>query len=560
VLLAVTLMVGLESCAGQRSVGQPIKWVDPDTLPIPRPKEVEENQIWDIVNMTVFYQIGKVLDLGWTTRRIARMVGLAGAEQAHNVNTLDEVANSSWFTRRHYWRRMSREELQRGPNITEGPDTSGVWTIVSGKFEGGTAGFTIEDRRGDRYLLKFDALGWPEMGSAAEVISTKIFYAAGYNVPQNTIIYFRPSILRIGDKAKVAGADKIKRKMTPTDLEEILSRVNRHPDGLIRAMASKFLPGRPVGVFNYVGRRKDDPNDRVDHQHRRELRGMRMISAWLNDADRRAANTLDMYTSSRYVRHYLIDFGSTLGSNNKFPHGAKYGYEYLVDPRTIAKSYLALGLWHRRWLDGYEVTYPSVGYFESDYFDPFSWVPTYPNPAFEKMTLRDAFWGAKIVTSFTNDDLRAIVATAKLSNPEAEAYLLEQLIRRRDKIGRAVFSRINPVDKFQISERSDGSLVLSFVDLAVEAGLVSRQARRYRYRLSGDGRLATGWREVGSPQIVISLPPAAEAARSNDGLVSKFHLQLQSSEVNRKEWSKKVEVFVRRSGRDVQIVQLKREE
>ncbi len=34
---------------------QPIKWSDPDHQPIAEPKEIEENQIWDIVDHTIFY-------------------------------------------------------------------------------------------------------------------------------------------------------------------------------------------------------------------------------------------------------------------------------------------------------------------------------------------------------------------------------------------------------------------------------------------------------------------------------------------------------------------------
>jgi len=562
-LSVLFLAVTLAGCAGQRPFQQPIKLVDPDTVAIPQPKEIEENQIWDIVDQTFFSQVGKLLDLGWTGRRIGRFLGLAGPEEAHDVDAIGEVATSSWFTRRHYWHRMSREELRRGPNVTHGPDTSGTWTIVSGKFEGGTAGFTIEDSHGDRYLLKFDALGWPEMGSAAEVISTKIFYAAGYNVPQNTIVVFSPSILRVGEKARVAGANKIKRKMTPKDVNRILSKVNRRTDGLIRAMASKFLPGRPVGVFAFEGRRKDDANDRVDHQHRRELRGLRMISAWLNDADRRAANTLNLYTDAQYVRHYLIDFGSTLGSNNKFPHGPKYGYEYLFDPRTIAKSYFSLGLWERPWLDDYQVQYPSIGYFESENFDPFSWVPTYPNPAFEKMTLRDAFWGAKIVMSFTDEDLRAIVASGKLSNPAAEAYLLRQLIRRRDKIGRAVFSRINPLDRFKLARLPGDTLALTFSNLAVEGHLIPE--RHYRYRVFVDGKRRTGWKRAPRPRIdldtwIFAAPRTSHS--SSHRRQSILRLQLRSSKMQGDGWSKKIDVYIRlpAEGREPAVIALARED
>ncbi len=44
----------------------------------------------------------------------------------------------------------------------------------------------------------------------------------------------------------------------------------------------------------------------------------------MNDADRRTANTLDLYVASEgeqgYLKHYIIDMGSTFGSNNWMPH------------------------------------------------------------------------------------------------------------------------------------------------------------------------------------------------------------------------------------------------
>ena len=46
----------------------------------------------------------------------------------------------------------------------------------------------------------------------------------------------------------------------------------RRDDGAIRATASEFLPGTPMGGFSPSGRRTDDPNDRIAHQHRRSLR------------------------------------------------------------------------------------------------------------------------------------------------------------------------------------------------------------------------------------------------------------------------------------------------
>lgn len=488
VLALIALQI--TSCAGHGEFTlAPIKTFDPDNADIPEPEEREENQFWDIVDMTFHYQIEKLLNLGWTARKMGRLTGLMSGRPADNVNRLDEVPNSSWYTNRHFHDRISLEALARGPNVTDGPDQDGPWTIVQGKFEGGTPGFTIEDARGDRYILKFDAPHFQEMGSSAEVISTKILHAAGYNVPQNTVEYFDPAILRVGETARVAEGG-YKRPMTREDVERMLRAIPRRADGKIRVMASKFVDGQPVGVWAFRGTRSDDPNDRVAHEHRRELRGLRVISSWLNDADRRAANTLAVYTEEdgqRFLKHYLIDLGSTLGSNNVIPHAPKYGNEYLVDPRTIGLAYIGLGFYSKPWefeTGHLNPCFPSIGYFESEIFDPGRWVPTYPNPAFEHCTLRDAYWGAKIVTAFRDEEIRAIVETAQLSNPAAEEYLIQTLIERRDKIGHYWFSRMNPLDRFRFERTEAGELFLGFDDLAVDTKLAAADETRYVYTIS----------------------------------------------------------------------------
>lgn len=490
VLAAAVLLLG--GCTSSRpyTLG-PIKTVDPDTTAIPKPEEKPEIDLWDRIDMTLFYQLEKPFNLAWLGRQVGRMLDIADKREADNVNVLGEVPSSSWYTRRHYYEPMTRDELATGPNVTGGPDRSGPWTVVSGKTTGASPGFVIEDARGDRYVLKFSPAPYQEMSPAAEVISTKILYAAGYYVPENYVTFFDPDNLTISETAMI-NTPQGRRSMEPGDISLILERQPRERGGLVRTMASKYVEGQPLGIWEFRGTRDDDPNDRVFHQHRRELRGLRVISAWLNDADRRSANTLATYTDNGYVKHYLLDMGSTLGANGPEPHSPKHGHENIYDVSKILASTFAFGLYERPWLflnEEEEILYPSVGYFESKLFEPGEWVPVYPNPAFDRMTLRDAFWGAKIVTSFSDEDLEAIVETAEFSNPDAEAYLLRTLQERRDKIGRYYFSRINPLDRFALSRSASGELVLSFDDLAVESNLRPQSNRSYIYGVRFNGQL-----------------------------------------------------------------------
>lgn len=207
-----------------------------------------------------------------------------------------------------------------------------------------------------------------------------------------------------------------------------------------------------------------------------------MISSWMNDADRRAANTLDMYETDadgrKYVRHYIIDMGSAFGSNNLMPHLPKYGNEYVWDPRTITKSLLALGLRREPWEEPLPMKYTEIGYFENETFSAIDWVPTYPNPAFERCTGRDGYWGAKLLMAFSDDDVRAMVEAGEYSNPGATEELTRLLIERRDMIGRYWFSRVNPLDRFKIDRRR-----LYFTDLAIKGKLADPSGTSYVYQV-----------------------------------------------------------------------------
>src|SRR4030095_3285951 len=101
-----------------------------------------------------------------------------------------------------------------------------------------------------------------------------------------------------------------------------------------RALASRMVEGQVVGPFSYRGTRSDDPNDTIPHENRRVLRGLRVFAAWLNHQDTRSINTMDSLLSDEgipYVKHYLMDFGSILGSNAGYPKEPWSGNEYATD-------------------------------------------------------------------------------------------------------------------------------------------------------------------------------------------------------------------------------------
>ena len=204
--------------------------------------------------------------------------------RAMSINTVDEVPDSSWFTNRILGNTpLGVDDVVRGPDTGNGP-AAGRWTVASGKSDGITPGFTIRDSVGDLWFIKFDPPKWREMASGAEVIVTKLFHALGYHVPENHITTLTRDNLVIGDRATITAADGGDRRLTGNDVDRLLRMAAQERDGSYRVLGSKGLDGRVIGPFLYAGTRPDDPNDIVPHEHRRELRALRVFAAWTNHA------------------------------------------------------------------------------------------------------------------------------------------------------------------------------------------------------------------------------------------------------------------------------------
>lgn len=389
--------------------------------------------------------------------------------RAKNVNTVDEVPDGAWFVNRAGTRALTPADVARGANETDGP-APGPWTVIGSKSDGITPGFTIRDTSGAIWFIKFDPSGYSGMATGTEVVVSKLFWALGYHVAEYHLARLDPKNLVVGDGAMITPASGHKRRMEPGDIKELLSQVDRQADGTYRVSASKAAAGKPVGRIAFFGTRSDDPNDLVPHEHRRELRGARVFGAWLNHDDSRGVNSLDMLVTDgarRYVKHYMFDFGSIMGSGTVFAQRHRAGNEYIFEGRPGWLTLATLGLYTRPWMHfDYPPVPPSVGRFEGVSFEPVQWRPEYPNPAFENMRGDDAFWAARIVSRFTDEAIRAVVAKARYSDPRATEYIASTLIMRRDKVLRTWLTGVNPVADVAFNGKD-----LTFHNAAVEAGL-----------------------------------------------------------------------------------------
>jgi hypothetical protein len=482
--LALALL--LTACASTPNPRYPLAaplWSDPDRGTVAaKPGKRFSGLVADGADQIVF-------------RRLASTLAFEHPGEAANVNSLDEIPSSSWFENRIGLRPMTPEEARIGA-CGQGPrldGNRGPWRVTAAKPDGANPGFFVTGPDGTRYLLKMDSHDQPERATTADVVGSKLFHAAGYYTPCNEIVTFPRSVLVIAPGASrkdEVGADV---PITMTDVDKVLAAAIQLPDGTLRASASRFVPGQPLGPFRYEGTRADDPNDVIPHQDRRELRAARLFSAWVNHFDAREQNSLDVWIKEpggrQYLRHYMVDWGDTLGSIwDKEEISRRLGHSGYADWDHIAVDLVTLGLYPRPWRRAVRTDrYQTFGYFTSRDFSARDWRAGYPNPAFERMTTRDGLWAARILARISDEHLQAIVSAGHLSDPADAQYLIRTLGDRRDRIVAQYLDGQSPLTRFMLVRRHPGELAqsLCFEDDAVRMGLAVPAATRYQVSAAG---------------------------------------------------------------------------
>gem|GEM_PF-846696 len=293
------------------------------------------------------------------------------------------VPNSSFWTRR------SAEELQpsrvaRGPCTVPPPEPPFRLRKLR-RGGGGRLSFVGTDARGRTFFFKPDAANSPELGTTATIVGSRILWALGYNVPPVFLVTIRGT----GD-ARLDGR---------------------------RATAALFLDN-VLGHFHFDWFR-----------YRREVRGLRLASAWINDTDRMGNNTLVLRRDGRAV-YYLIDFDSCLGAWQGRPKEPWRGYRRQWCPRFPARP-----------VPDVPIVSPALGRIAAR-FDPLAWQPQAANNAFEHMTREDGVWMAAQIRRLGRPQLAAIIAQARLRDPADASRLLDILLARRA----AILARFAPAD------------------------------------------------------------------------------------------------------------------
>jgi hypothetical protein len=202
---------------------------------------------------------------------------------------------------------------------------------------------------------------------------------------------------------------------------------------------------------------------------------------------------------------------------------------------------VTLGLAVPQWAKTAYPEIPAVGRFDGKIFDPEEWKPNYPNRAFLNRLPGDTFWAAKQVMAFTDDEVRALVATGEFTDHRAVEWITRALIERRNKIGRAYLSSLLPLDGFVVAGNR-----LEVRDLAVEHDLAG--PRRYAVRWFYFDNVSRRRSQLAGGS---SLALPAEVLNAKSG--SYFAAEIQAEDP-----IKTVTAYLRRDGRSVQVVGIER--
>ena len=342
VLLVVAIGIGRGQAAAQKFYPDDPLMREPTPLPAPDPGRRNLSVLLEAVSAT-FKRPGE--------RQPAKK-----SIAAQGVNTLGDVLDGSWYVNRHGRTRMSPAELRRGSGDEQPPSMTGAWHVLLLKNQGLRPTLVFRDSENRVYLLRFDGRNAPELATGAEMIGSRFFHALGYYVPETYLTQFNRDQLVVETNATDVTSNAGVRQLLPEHIDRLLETVDRRSDGRYRAVALRVPTDGVslIGPFQLFGTRSDDPNDVVPHEHRRELRGLQVFSAWLNHTRMDALHTFDIVVQPSeqppHVRHYLYDFSATLGSGITGPKPVWEGRDPIYGQNTALRNVAGLGIYTPGWM------------------------------------------------------------------------------------------------------------------------------------------------------------------------------------------------------------------
>src|SRR5205085_5566453 len=130
--------------------------------------------------------------------------------------------DGDWYVDRQAARRMTIDELQRGPGGQHPPATDTPWQVLIVKPFGVNSRLLVADAKNDLYMLRFDPAGHEGLATGAQMVASRFLYALGYYVVENYLLQFdRARLVAHASGQAVSSAGK-PRPLVTSDIDAFL--------------------------------------------------------------------------------------------------------------------------------------------------------------------------------------------------------------------------------------------------------------------------------------------------------------------------------------------------
>ena len=236
----------------------------------------------------------------------------------------------------------------------------------------------------------------------------------------------------------------------------MLAKAPRGRDGKYRAHGQPAASGQAGRARSSItARAATIPTTWSPHEHRRDLRGLRTFCAWLGHDDSKALNTLDMLAKEDGTPlHQALPDRFRRVARQRQLHGQQPARRQRVPVRleVLGGQFFTLGLYAPKWQRAKYPNLPAAGPLRiRDLRSADAGCRDYPNAAFRNENPADRAWAARKIAAFTDEEIRAIVATGRYTDPAAEEWVARCLIERRNKIVDAFLTGTAALDRFEVA-------------------------------------------------------------------------------------------------------------
>jgi hypothetical protein len=153
--------------------------------------------------------------------------------------------------------------------------------------------------------------------------------------------------------------------------------------------------------------------------------------------------------------------------------------------------------------------------------------------------------------AFSDDLIRAIVKVGQYSDPAAEQHLADVLIKRRDKIGRAYLTMLNPV----VDPALDAAGALTFGNAATQHGFATAP-RGYTARWFAFDNATGESRPIGETTAAQGSMPAPAGVPTAPG--AYVRIEIAADHPDYPNWKHPVQVYFVRQAAGWKLVGLER--